>query len=155
MLHKLRGGKVKGKRILGEHPDTYAEGEIVTPRGVFIPTTPFDAMWYGVSQWMGITNEQIDYVLPNAKSFGCRLYSDSDLYEDGTGIVDGCGGDIVEIEQVFTVTEDRILTRSEQQDLCETLADCISQGSSIEVNCVVLLPPLFGPTGRQDDPKTA
>ena len=140
MLHKLRGGKVKGKRILGEHPDTYAPGKLVTPRGVFIPTTPFDAMWYGVSQWMGITNDQMDYVLPNAKSFGCRLYSDSDLYVDGTGIVDGCGGDIVEIEQVFTVTEDRILTRSEQQDLCVALAECISEGSNgIEVNCVVLL----------------
>jgi len=143
-----------GKRILGEHPDTYAVSELVTPRGVFTPTTPFDAMWYGVSQWMGITNEQIDYVLPNAKSFGCRLYSDSDLYEDGTGTIDGCGGDIVEIEQVFTVSEDRILTRPEQQDLCESLAECISQGSNgVEVKCVVLLQELSTDCSANDEYK--
>ena len=154
MLHKLRGGKVKGKRILGEHPDTYAPGELVTPRGVFTPTTPFDAIWYGVSQWIGITNEQIGYVLPNAKSFGCRLYSESDLYVDGTGTIDGCGGDIVEIEQVFTVTEDRILTRSEQQDLCVALAECISEGSNgIEVNCVVLLQELSSDCSANDEYK--
>ena len=43
-------------------------------------------MWFGIAQWAGIySNNDLDYVLPNLSNFGCRLYSETDLYSGGTG----------------------------------------------------------------------
>jgi len=55
-------------------------------RGVWIPTTPNEAMWFGISQWFGLESDfALNYALPNMNNFGCRLYSASDLYKGGTG----------------------------------------------------------------------
>ena len=44
-----------------------------------LPTTPYDAVWYGVAQWMGVTDgNELDIVLPNRHSFGDTLF-DSDI----------------------------------------------------------------------------
>ena len=51
------GGDVKGGQILGEYPSDF-DGPLVTTRGRVIPTTPWDAVWFGVAQWMGITDSQ-------------------------------------------------------------------------------------------------
>lgn len=128
------GGKLKGGRIIGTHPDTYYTSPIVTGRGVvsfylcyrfnssslylrmceittycfvnrnisfsfvafetesytflsvvqWVPTTSTEAMWYGTAQWLGVTSQSaLTYVLPNLPSFGCKLFSETDLFEDG------------------------------------------------------------------------
>ena len=38
----------------------------------------------------------MDYVIPNNQNYGCDVYSDSDLYENGKSSVPGCGGGFVE-----------------------------------------------------------
>lgn len=59
---------------------------VVTGRGVWIPTTPNEAMWFGIAQWFGLESGfALNYVLPNMNNFGCRLYSEMDLYHNGTG----------------------------------------------------------------------
>ena len=72
--------------------------------GVWIPRTPWEAMWYAIVQWAGITDDAlINYVLPNAVNFGCDLYAEVDLYEDGGATLSGCGGIVIELEQSFIV----------------------------------------------------
>ena len=59
---------------------------VAVGRGVWIPTTPNEAMWFGISQWFGLQSDiALNYVLPNMDNFGCRLYSETDLYHGGTG----------------------------------------------------------------------
>ena len=108
------GGEVNGGRILGTHPHTYSPeweyntgklqkhkrslslsiplttvlGSFVlySGRGAWIPTLPNEAMWLGLSQWFGIQErDDLSYVLPNMNNFGCRLYSETDIYRDGMG----------------------------------------------------------------------
>ena len=60
--------------------------ELYSGRGAWIPTLPNEAMWLGLSQWFGIQErDDLSYVLPNMNNFGCRLYSETDIYRDGMG----------------------------------------------------------------------
>ena len=55
--------------------------------GVWIPTTSNEGMWYGIAQWFGVeSNDDLEYVLPNLNNFGCRLYSESNVYVGGIGV---------------------------------------------------------------------
>jgi uncharacterized protein (DUF1501 family) len=67
------GGAVKGRRIHGQFPDDIkpetSELEIGRGRGVFIPTTPWEGMWYGLAQWFGVEDDRIFEVVPNAANF--------------------------------------------------------------------------------------
>ena len=65
----MMGGKVKGGRVLGKHPDNYDPNDrFNTGRQVWIPTTSNEAMWYGVGQWYGVKDDpQLNYVLPNVR----------------------------------------------------------------------------------------
>ncbi|GFH56746.1 hypothetical protein CTEN210_13222 [Chaetoceros tenuissimus] len=48
-----------------------------------IPSTPWDSVWNGVSEWFGITtDEELDYVIPNRNTFS-KLLSANDIYGDG------------------------------------------------------------------------
>jgi len=133
----MMGGKVKGGRILGQHPTNYNLSDPqVTGRGAWIPTTSNEAMWYGTTQWFGITSElALNYVLPNVANFGCRLYSETQLFEEGTGNIPSCGGDTVQVEQTFYVTEPRLLNPDEQVSFCQKVVDAMGD---VEVKCVVL-----------------
>lgn len=53
------GGDVKGGRILGEYPRDFAESTstLDVGRGRLLPTTSWDALWYGITQWFGITDQ--------------------------------------------------------------------------------------------------
>lgn len=35
----------------------------------------------------------MQYVLPNSQNFGCNLYTDSDLFNSGQQVLNGCGGE--------------------------------------------------------------
>lgn len=69
----LAGGGIKGKQILGGYPTSFdpdVRGGLIFAPGIVIPTTPFDSMWNGVAQWLGINNPgDLDELLPNRKAF--------------------------------------------------------------------------------------
>jgi hypothetical protein len=135
--HVIMGGQLNGTRILGHHPDTYSsDWQYNTGRGAWIPTTPNEAMWFGIAQWFGLdTTDDLSYVLPNMNNFGCRLYSDADLYKGGTGKVPGCGGDVMSFSQVLMVEEPRVLSPDEQKNFCGKIYEAIT---GISIKCVIL-----------------
>lgn len=72
------GGGVKGKRILGEYPtDLSEEGPLNVGRGRMIPTLPWESLFHGIAEWMGVTD--LGRVLPNHAKFN-NLFSKSDLF---------------------------------------------------------------------------
>ena len=78
----LLGGKVRGGRILGSYPDSFGTG---TPldlgRGRLIATTPWEAVWNGLLEWMDIPASDVPYVLPKASNFPPgSLYTEEDLF---------------------------------------------------------------------------
>lgn len=74
------GGGVKGGQILGKFPTAY-RGNLNVGRGRLIPTTPWEASWNAISQWMGVEEGNIDKVLPNRKNFpNDMLFTQADLF---------------------------------------------------------------------------
>ena len=68
--------------MLGAFPERLTEDdcEVNLGRGRLLPTLPFDAVWHGVLEWMGVQN--ISNVLPNAASFPRdALFSQQELYK--------------------------------------------------------------------------
>lgn len=85
---------------------------MVTERGVWVPEISLEAMWFGISQWFGIADDELLSVLPNLENFGCNIFAEVDLYESGAiGTRPGfCGGDVVDLQQDFTVPQGKIAT---------------------------------------------
>ena len=80
------GGTVSGGKILGTYPSPLSpESDYWLGRGRWIPTTPWEAVFNSISQWMGVHSDMdLDEVLPNRESFStCSLFSDKDLFVDG------------------------------------------------------------------------
>lgn len=67
----LLGGSLKGKQILGQYPEYLSrESDQWMSRGRIIPTTPWEYVWHGVAQWMGVLdNNDLSAVLPNMDNF--------------------------------------------------------------------------------------
>ena len=87
----VAGGDIKGKRILGSYPQDLDEsGSNIFGPGILLPTTPWESVWQGISQWLGITSSSdLNEILPNRNSFpSSNLFSKDDLYE--AGIPDTC-----------------------------------------------------------------
>ena len=80
----LMGGEVKGGIIHGEYPGDITEsGPVNIGRGRLIPTTSWESMFNGVTEWMGMeTEEERNLCLPNRMQTGTKLYSRADLYKD-------------------------------------------------------------------------
>jgi len=80
----MAGGRVKGGEILGEYPyDITKPGPLNVGRGRIMPTTPWEAVWSGVVEWLGVDPADIDTCLPNAvntvdETF--QLFSKADLF---------------------------------------------------------------------------
>eukprot|EP01049_Picozoa_sp_SAG25_P001378 SAG25_NODE_60_length_18113_cov_233.489952_11_plen_237_part_00 len=76
------GGAVRGGRILGQWPDLAPGGELDTGRGRLIPTTPWDGMWHGIAEWMGVEPAKMQWVLPNLHNFdrGTTLITRQQLF---------------------------------------------------------------------------
>jgi uncharacterized protein (DUF1501 family) len=68
-----QGGSVKGGRIHGDYPEDLnpatSDREVGRGRGVFIPTMPWEGMWYGMTQWFGVSEDRLADVVPNAANF--------------------------------------------------------------------------------------
>ena len=48
-------------------------------RGVFIPTMPWEGMWFGMAQWFGVSEDRLADVVPNAANFPA-LPTQEDLF---------------------------------------------------------------------------
>jgi len=84
----MTGGKVKGTRILGRYPDDL-DGPLNVDgandgRGRYIPTMAYEAIWNGVSQWMGVDDEAaLDRIMPNRQTCGSSyMFNKEDLFDD-------------------------------------------------------------------------
>jgi len=131
------GGAVRGGRILGEYPRTF--GEDTNPmnvgRGRLIPSRPWDALYYGLAQWFGITDtDDLNYVLPNNGNCGCLLYTDSDLFTTGTHSLKGCGGPEYTSPVTLQVPEPRNLIGEEQKALCKLAVISMGEKLGFEPN---------------------
>lgn len=93
----MMGGKVRGGRILGDYPRPLSpKCPSWIGRGRFIPTTPWDAVWNGLANWLGVSDKDMDFVLPNRYNFNkCNdLFFDKDLFTDGVcDCNSACSGD--------------------------------------------------------------
>jgi len=81
--YMVLGGSVKGGRVLGEYPDISNEGSPhLMPGGRVVPTTSWEAIWNGIAQWMGVTDDaQLDEILPLRKNFFPDLFTKEELFE--------------------------------------------------------------------------
>jgi uncharacterized protein (DUF1501 family)/uncharacterized protein (DUF1800 family) len=79
----LLGGSVKGGKILGKYPYVLSdESELSLGRGRLIPTTPFEALWNALGEWVGVTPEAMNDLLPNLGNFQAnQLFKKEDLFE--------------------------------------------------------------------------
>eukprot|EP00947_MAST-08B_sp_MAST-8B-sp1_P001415 g1415.t1 len=61
------GGGLQPNRIHGHFPKDLSEESDVNVRtgGRLIPTTSWDAVWYGLAQWMGVPEDKMGHILPN------------------------------------------------------------------------------------------
>jgi len=84
----MMGVDVNGGQILGSYPDVSETSPMaITKRCLMIPTVPYDGMWNGVAQWMGVKDEsRLDAMLPHRKNFPnkCNFFTDSQLFKSGT-----------------------------------------------------------------------
>ena len=61
------GGDVKGGVIKGDYPKSFLPSDSTNiGRGRLLPTTSWDALFYGLTQWMGISDQSEIDVSSNA-----------------------------------------------------------------------------------------
>ncbi|KAJ8608978.1 hypothetical protein CTAYLR_008963 [Chrysophaeum taylorii] len=83
--HLIVSGGLNGSQIHGHYPKTLGpDGDmnINSGRGVIIPTTPWESMWAPLAKFMGVVDEDMDYVIPNIRNFPDVLGL-SDVFEVG------------------------------------------------------------------------
>ena len=80
----IAGGKVKGKQMLGKYPSQFTEFEsdLNVGRGVFIPTTPWEAVWNAVGEWLELDEAELKDVIPHKENFPSEdIFTKSQVFE--------------------------------------------------------------------------
>lgn len=80
----ILGGNVRGGQILGQFPDRLDEdyNDVSLGRGRVLPTTPWEAIWNGVSEWWGVDEEEKARILPHAANFpSSALFTQKQLFK--------------------------------------------------------------------------
>ena len=77
---------MRGSQVLGRYPEILIDNDenpLSIGRGRLIPTTPWEALWRPIAQWLGVEDERdLADVLPNAANFPrATLYDQLDLFE--------------------------------------------------------------------------
>ncbi|MEL7020165.1 MAG: DUF1501 domain-containing protein [Bacteroidota bacterium] len=69
--HIVMGGAVNGQRLFGTYPDLYLDGNPlnVSNRGNLIPTTATDEYFAELALWFGVSQSELEDILPNIRSF--------------------------------------------------------------------------------------
>ena len=77
--------------------------------------------------------------MPNRQNFGCRLFTEIDLYVDGSNGLPGCGGEKIEFSQALLFDSPKYLTGDEQKEFCN-LVRVIAQEAVPDsaYRCVIL-----------------
>jgi uncharacterized protein (DUF1800 family)/uncharacterized protein (DUF1501 family) len=72
----MLGGGIKGGKLMGKYPEHLSEkSDYWVRRGRMIPTTPYDSVWNGIAEWMGVKGDKdLGFVLPNRINFD-KCYS--------------------------------------------------------------------------------
>ncbi len=93
----ILGGAVKGGKIHGHYPTDLSTGNPINiGRGRLIPQIPWEALWNSVSQWIGISENDLNHVLPNRQIFKSKsmLLEKGDLFlENVPSKLDSCEGE--------------------------------------------------------------
>ena len=80
----IAGGAVDGGKILGTYPNDLEQGPTSRNigRGRMVPSTPWEAIWYGLSQWMDVPDENIEVVIPNVNNWqvGHTLFTKGQIF---------------------------------------------------------------------------
>ena len=99
----MLGGGLNGGKLMGNYPEDLSDkSDYWVRRGRMIPTVPFDSVWNGISQWMGVQgDDDLNFVLPNRINFEkcSRMFTGHDLFKnipastcindaDGDGVAD-------------------------------------------------------------------
>lgn len=93
---------MNGGKILGEYPEHLSEkSDYWVRRGRLIPTTPWDSIWNGIAEWMGVQGDRdLEFVLPNRINFDkcSKMFRGHDLFLDVpySPCIDDYDGDGVE-----------------------------------------------------------
>ena len=102
--HMHFGGAINGGKVRGLYPHDFVESpsnDYALSRGRLIPTSPWDSMWLGTSEWFGIDveSDEIDKVLPMNKNFPPeKLYREAELYK---AVLPSLSAQIVADEPIF------------------------------------------------------
>jgi uncharacterized protein (DUF1501 family)/uncharacterized protein (DUF1800 family) len=73
--HFLLGGDVKGGTIHGEYPVPRPDGpQSVSSTGQMLPSSPWEAIWKPLAEWIGVEQSQLDTVMPNLHKFPASTY---------------------------------------------------------------------------------
>ncbi|MGI9324635.1 MAG: DUF1501 domain-containing protein [Pseudomonadales bacterium] len=67
--HLVMGGAVNGATMFGDYPELSANSPLDTGRGVFVPTTAVDEYFADLAIWLGVSDADLDQVLPNVRRF--------------------------------------------------------------------------------------
>lgn len=67
--HFVIGGPVKGKRIYGQWPKVALLGPEDAGQGRLIPTTAIDQYAATMATWFGVSNTDLNYIVPNIGNF--------------------------------------------------------------------------------------
>jgi uncharacterized protein (DUF1501 family) len=77
----VAGGAVRGGQILGEYPADLSEnGTFNIGRGRLVPGTSWEAVWNGIGGWFGVSDADMDAVLPRRQMFS-TLFSTSQMFD--------------------------------------------------------------------------
>jgi cullin-associated NEDD8-dissociated protein 1 len=66
----ILGESVKGGQILGSFPSDMQDlSEFNIGNGIFVPTSPWEAIWKPLLKWFDLSDAEIQAILPNMKNF--------------------------------------------------------------------------------------
>lgn len=67
----VMGGGINGGQIFGSYPDLYLDNDldVGNGNGVLIPTVSTDEYFAELAQWFGVSNSDLDTILPNIGNF--------------------------------------------------------------------------------------
>jgi len=108
-------GDVKGGQILGSYPDVSETSPMaITKRGLVVPTLPYDAVWNGVAQLMGVKDESRPGCYPPS-SKECNIFTDSQLFQSGNTPAYPCPRYETKTKQIVGI---RFTTKLDEKEPC-------------------------------------
>jgi len=80
----IMGGSVNGGQIHGQYPANLADGGGTSVgNGRMLPSTPNEAIWNALCQWLKVEDNQLNTILPNRANFlnGTYLFSSAQVFK--------------------------------------------------------------------------